>query len=126
VNVPAGQDRAEVLAVYGFGAGRGDCAVQAATFYYMAKVLGYNNFEFVEAKIVTAGNKETLKVTKTSPHAWVEKVSGGKRYFFDPNAAYQKRKTNASYKTDATTYNFQFGAKGTYWYYDSHGHTFAA
>ena len=49
--------------IYGFRTGSGDCYVMASTFYWMAKVAGYN------AHYVTG---YVNKGKGNGPHAWVE------------------------------------------------------
>lgn len=62
--------------VYGFRTGSGDCYVMASTFYWMAKVAGY------DAHYVTGYIK---KRNGKGPHAWVEIKVKGKTYVYDPN-----------------------------------------
>ena len=77
---PSSKKEAKIARYYGefgFKHGRGDCYVQAYTFYWMAKVLGYN------VKVVR-GYVE--KSSGLATHAWVEmKTKKGKVYVYDPN-----------------------------------------
>lgn len=84
--------------IYGFQTGSGDCYVMASTFYWMAKVAGY------DAHYVTGYIK---KGTKNGPHAWVEIRSNGKTYVYDPN--FQKEYGSKGY----TGYRITYGQKGT-------------
>ncbi|MBQ8306805.1 MAG: hypothetical protein IJX90_11390 [Blautia sp.] len=120
VSVDTSEDLAEQYAVYGFKNKKGDCNVQAATFYMMAKVLGQKNLLFMKASVATGKNADGTY--KTTPHAWVEQTSGSKTYFYDPNAEYQAKKDNKKY----TTYKFEYGASGSFMYIDEHNHTKAA
>ena len=88
-------------AKYGFQTGRGDCYVQAATFYQMAKVAGY------DAKYVKGS---VNKGKGLAPHAWVEIKSNGKTYVYDPN--FQSEFGKKGY----TGYKITYGQKGTLQY----------
>ena len=85
--------------LYGFKTGTGDCYVMAATFYWMAKVAGY------DAHYVKGYFK---KSNGRGAHAWVEidqKVGGKtKTYVYDPNFQ-QEYKLNG--------YKLTYGAKKT-------------
>lgn len=86
--------------LYGFKTGSGDCYVMAATFYWMAKVAGYDA-HYVKGYFQKSGGKK-------GAHAWVEidqKVKGKKKtYVYDPN--FQKE-----YKLNG--YKLTYGAKRT-------------
>ena len=86
--------------LYGFKTGSGDCYVMAATFYWMAKVAGYDA-HYVKGYFQKSGGKK-------GAHAWVEidqKVNGKKKtYVYDPN--FQKE-----YKLNG--YKLTYGAKRT-------------
>ena len=88
-------------AKYGFQTLRGDCYVQAATFYQMAKVAGY------DAKYVKGS---VNKGKGLAPHAWVEIKSNGKTYVYDPN--FQSEFGKKGY----TGYKITYGQKGTLQY----------
>ena len=63
---------AENFANYGFANKKGDAYVKASTFYYMAKMMGYN------ARLIygTTGSDRTN-------HAWVEIVEDGTTNIYD-------------------------------------------
>ena len=86
--------------LYGFKTGTGDCYVMAATFYWMAKVAGYDA-HYVKGYFQKSGGKK-------GAHAWVEidqKVGGKtKTYVYDPNFQ-QEYKLNG--------YKLTYGAKKT-------------
>ncbi len=94
----------QAFASHGFTYKRGDCNVQACTFYYMAKVLGYDA-HFVKGVVPQANGKK-------GKHAWVEIDYKGMTYVFDPNLAGQY----ASKFGKDTGWKFQYGAKNTYKY----------
>ena len=85
--------------LYGFKTGTGDCYVMAATFYWMAKVAGYDA-HYVKGYFKKSNGK--------GAHAWVEidqKVGGKtKTYVYDPNFQ-QEYKLNG--------YKLTYGAKKT-------------
>lgn len=85
--------------IYGFQTGTGDCYVMAATFYWMAKVAGYDA-HYVKGYFKKSNGK--------GAHAWVEidQKSGSKTktYVYDPN--FQKE-----YKLNG--YKLTYGAKKT-------------
>lgn len=84
--------------IYGFQTGNGDCYVMASTFYWMAKVAGYNAHYVVGYVNKGKGN---------GPHAWVEIKSGNQTYVYDPN--FQKEFGPKGY----TGYRVKYGQKGT-------------
>ena len=83
---------------YGFRTGSGDCYVMASTFYWMAKVAGYN------AHYVTG---YVNKGKGNGPHAWVEIKVKNNTYVYDPN--FQKEYGPKGY----TGYAVKYGQKGT-------------
>lgn len=88
--VPSGQSKESYFGLYGFKYKRGDCNVQAATFYWMAKVLGYD-VKFVQGYVPTAKNSSG-KITAYGAHAWTTIKMNGKTYVYDPNfSGYCKR-----------------------------------
>ena len=105
-NVKVSKKTPTEYGLYGFKTGSGDCYVMAATFYWMAKVAGYDA-HYVKGYFQKSGGKK-------GAHAWVEidqKVNGKKKtYVYDPN--FQKE-----YKLNG--YKLKFGAKRTliYVYY---------
>ena len=76
--------------------------MMAATFYYMAKVLGYDAHQ-VAGYVPRIGGGVT-------PHSWVEIVINGTVYVFDPNF------TN---ETGGNGYQIRYGTSGT-WMYSSY------
>lgn len=98
-NVKVSKKTPAEYGLYGFKTGSGDCYVMAATFYWMAKVAGYDA-HYVKGYFQKTSGK--------GAHAWVEidqKVSGKtKTYVYDPN--FQKE-----YKLNG--YKLTYGAKKT-------------
>ena len=99
-NVKVSKKTPTEYGLYGFKTGSGDCYVMAATFYWMAKVAGYDA-HYVKGYFQKSGGKR-------GAHAWVEidqKVKGKKKtYVYDPN--FQKE-----YKLNG--YKLTYGAKRT-------------
>ena len=99
-NVKVSKKTPTEYCLYGFKTGSGDCYVMAATFYWMAKVAGYDA-HYVKGYFQKSGGKK-------GAHAWVEidqKVNGKKKtYVYDPN--FQKE-----YKLNG--YKLTYGAKRT-------------
>ena len=99
-NVKVSKKTSTEYGLYGFKTGSGDCYVMAATFYWMAKVAGYDA-HYVKGYFQKSGGKK-------GAHAWVEidqKVNGKKKtYVYDPN--FQKE-----YKLNG--YKLTYGAKRT-------------
>ena len=97
-NVKVSKKTPTEYGLYGFKTGSGDCYVMAATFYWMAKVAGYDA-HYVKGYFQKSGGKK-------GAHAWVEidqKVNGKKKtYVYDPN--FQKE-----YKLNG--YKLTYGAK---------------
>lgn len=93
---------------YGFKNNRGDCYVQAYTFYWMAKSLGYN-IKVVKG-YVPQGLDANGKPNKFGSHAWCEIKSGSRTYVYDPNFETLYR---------GKGYKFRYGDKGHYRYFDS-------
>ena len=73
----------EAMALYGFRNGVGDCYVMAATFYYMAKLLGYDAHQMAGYVPLLGGGMGV--------HSWVEIDMNGTTYVFDPNFTNQLR-----------------------------------
>ena len=74
--LPSGySSRCQWYAVKGFSEHRGNCYCYAATFYYLAKYLGYNA-QYVEGSVTAAAGGYT-------PHGWVV-INGS--YICDPEA----------------------------------------
>ena len=99
-NVKVSKKTPTEYGLYGFKTGSGDCYVMAATFYWMAKVAGYDA-HYVKGYFQKSGGRK-------GAHAWVEidqKVGGKtKTYVYDPN--FQKE-----YKLNG--YKLTYGAKRT-------------
>ena len=99
-NVKVSKKTPTEYGLYGFKTGSGDCYVMAATFYWMAKVAGYDA-HYVKGYFQKSGCKK-------GAHACVEidqKVNGKKKtYVYDPN--FQKE-----YKLNG--YKLTYGAKRT-------------
>ena len=99
-NVKVSKKTPTEYGLYGFKTGSGDCYVMAATFYWMAKVAGYDA-HYVKGYFQKSGGNK-------GAHAWVEidqKVNGKKKtYVYDPN--FQKE-----YKLNG--YKLTYGAKRT-------------
>ncbi len=99
-NVKVSKKTPTEYGLYGFKTSGGDCYVMASTFYWMAKVAGYDA-HYVKGYFQKSGGKK-------GAHAWVEidqKVNGKKKtYVYDPN--FQKE-----YKLNG--YKLTYGAKRT-------------
>lgn len=87
------------FANYGFTKNTGNCYVMAATFYYMARLLGYDAYQ-VAGYVPKKGGGVT-------PHSWCELVIGNTTYVFDPNF------TN---ETGRNGYQITYGTSGTWMY----------
>lgn len=99
---------AEYYGKFGFTNHRGNCYVQAYTFYWMAKLLGQ------KVKVVRGYVK---KSSGLSSHAWCEITnSKGALRIYDPNF-------NSEYKAKLNNpdagWNFVYGAKNTLRYYNA-------
>lgn len=101
-NYRVARKNAIYYAQYGFQRGCGDCYVQAATFYQMAKVAGYNA-KYVSGYVAKGKGK--------APHAWVEIKIRNRTYVYDPN--FQSEYGKKGY----TGYQIRYGQKGTLKYY---------
>ena len=99
-NVKVSKKTPTEYGLYGFKTGSGDCYVMAATFYWMAKVAGYDA-HYVKGYFQKSGGRK-------GAHAWVEidqKVGGKtKTYVYDPNFQ-QEYELNG--------YKLTYGAKRT-------------
>ena len=92
-----GKNRSEKYSIRGFEKHKGNCYVMGATFYVMAKLLGYNVRQ-VYGKI-------------DMPHSWTEIKQGGKIYVYDPNFRNE---------TGRNGWKIYYGKKGT-WRYHKQG-----
>lgn len=75
---PEGYTRSEWYSIWGFEQRKGNCYVYAATFYYLAKGLGYD-VEYVEGQVGLAAGGY-------GPHGWVLVHLDGGDYICDPEA----------------------------------------
>ena len=91
------------FATYGFQNGRGDCYVMAATFYYMAKVMGYNAHQ-IDGYVPRIGGGKT-------PHSWVEIDMNGTTYVYDPDFTHEHGRNG---------FQITYGTPGTWRYMDWH------
>ena len=89
----------EWFANYGFQNGKGNCYVMAATFCYMARMLGYDAHQMAGLCPNVSGGM--------NPHSWCEVVIDGTTYVFDPNF------TN---ETGRNGYQITYGTSGTWVY----------
>ena len=97
---------AQYYGKFGFSNGVGDCYVQAYTFYWMAKVLGYD-VKVIRGYVEKAGGKKET-------HAWCEIKKKGKVYVYDPN--FNKEYSQIVGNPNAG-YGIRYGAKKTLRYY---------
>ena len=75
--VPAGVDPTQWYAEFGFENHTGNCYVMASTFYYMARLLGYD--------VHRVNGYVPISATEYNPHGWCEIDMNGTTYVFDPN-----------------------------------------
>lgn len=115
VKVPSGKKASDYLGQWGLKYRTGDCNVQAYTFYWLAKSRGYD-VKVVKGYVPQAVDKNG-KPTRFGSHAWVEMKVGSKTYVCDPSLAQAVYVKNG--KDPKPAYKFQYGAKGTYKYYDT-------
>ena len=103
---------------YGFKNKRGDCNTQAYTFYWMAKVLGYNP-KVIRGYIPTAIDRVTKQPTAFKSHAWAEIKQSNVTYAYDPtfNSSTDAKSFKAVNKY--VGFQFKYGTKNTYHYYNA-------
>ena len=101
IDVPAGYTNADWYAIFGFKNNSGNCYHMAATFYQMAKLLGYDVY-YVQGYLP---QRDGRRVT----HGWCEIVMDGTVYVFDPNY---------TYNTGRNGFKITYGMSGTYRYTD--------
>lgn len=101
IAVPAGYTNADWYAIFGFQHNSGNCYHMAATFYQMAKVLGYEAY-YVQGYLPQRDGSRTT-------HGWCEIVMDGKLYVFDPNFTYWNKKNG---------FKITYGMPGTLRYTD--------
>ena len=87
----------ETYAIKGFTKKKGNCYVMAATFYIMAKLLGYDVHQ-VEGKV-------------DLPHSWTVIKENGKEWVYDPNFKNE---------TGRNGWKIYYGKKGTWKYNHYH------
>lgn len=97
--IAAGVKHSEYYATFGFTHGYGNCYIMAATFLYMARVLGYEG-NFIEGQV-------PYRAGGYGPHGWCELIINGTTYVFDPNFEHD---------TGRNGYQITYGASGTWKY----------
>ena len=103
----------EFYGTYGFNMKKGDCNVEAFTFYWMAKMMGYDAVP-VQGYILKGD---------LSPHSWVTIKIGRKEYVFDPNFSKEYGGKMAKTKSGKTVkLNKLCGFKLTYSPMKNHPH----
>jgi|GEM_PF-1115038 len=113
VKAPSSRKESAIAAYYGkigFKTGSGDCYVQAYTFWWMAKVLGYKATAVRGS--VQSRDKTTGKIYYAS-HAWCEIKEGGKTYVYDPNFTHEYA---ARLNNPDCGWRITYGAKNTLQY----------
>lgn len=100
-DVPGGYTPSQWFSIYGMENGRGDCQVMAATFYQLAKGLGYDAHYLQGYVPLMAGGM--------GDHGWVEINMNGTTYVFDPDFQHE---------TGRNGYQITYGASGTWRYTD--------
>lgn len=101
IDVPAGYTNADWYAIFGFQHNSGNCYHMAATFYQMAKMLGYDAY-YVQGYLPQKDGSRTT-------HGWCEIEMDGALYVFDPNFTYWTKKNG---------YKITYGMPGTFRYTD--------
>ena len=87
------------FAIHGFQTKTGDCYVMAATFYYMAKALGYDAHQMAGYVPLRGGG--------LGVHSWVEIDMDGSTYVFDPDFTHETKRNG---------YQITYGMSGTWRY----------
>ena len=87
------------FAIHGFKTKTGDCYVMAGTFYYMAKLLGYDGHQIAGYVPLRSGNMGV--------HSWVEIDINGSTYVFDPDFTHESGRNG---------YQISYGMSGTWRY----------
>ena len=87
------------FAIHGFKTKTGDCYVMAGTFYYMAKLLGYDAHQIAGYVPLRSGNMGV--------HSWVEIDMSGSTYVFDPDFTHESGRNG---------YQISYGMSGTWRY----------
>lgn len=110
ISAPAGYSEKQLLDYFGkIGLTQqvGDCSVQATSFYWLAKVLGYN------VKVVNGYTKSTT----FNEHSWVELTKSKKVYICDPNFSKEYRDRIAVTGKYPLGLLVRYGAKNTLKYF---------
>lgn len=102
-NPGTGYTNPQWFALYGLEQKIGDCRTYAATFYQLAKGLGYNA-RYVYGYVPRAGGGMV-------DHAWVEIDINGVTYVYD---------TDFQYETGRNGYQFRYKTSGTWVYTNYH------
>ena len=100
---PAGVSHVQWYGKYGYENRCGNCYVMAATFYWMAKTVGWEAY-FVEGYVPLARGG-------MGPHGWVEVVRDGTTYVCDPDFTYESGRNG---------YFITYGTSGTWRYSNYH------
>ena len=87
------------FAIHGFKTKTGDCYVMAGTFYYMAKLLGYDAHQIAGYVPLRSGGMGV--------HSWVEIDINGSTYVFDPDFTHESGRNG---------YQISYGMSGTWRY----------
>lgn len=87
------------FAIHGFKTKTGDCYVMAGTFYYMAKLLGYDAHQIAGYVPLQSGGMGV--------HSWVEIDINGSTYVFDPDFTHESGRNG---------YQISYGMSGTWRY----------
>ena len=87
------------FAIHGFKTKTGDCYVMAGTFYYMAKLLGYDAHQIAGYVPLRSGGMGV--------HSWVEIDMNGSTYVFDPDFTHESGRNG---------YQISYGMSGTWRY----------
>ena len=97
----SGYNNSEWYALYGFKNHKGNCYARAATFYWLARNMGYEVYYLQGAVRTTSGY---------AIHGWCEIVLDGELYVMDPSFEAGKKGRNG--------FQFRYGTKGTWIYID--------
>ena len=97
----AGYTNSEWYALYGFKNHKGNCYARAATFYWLAKNMGYEVY-YLQGAVRTANGYAI--------HGWCEMVLDGELYVFDPSFEAGKKGRNG--------FQIKYGTPGTWIYID--------
>ena len=81
MNYPSGYTRQQYYFVNAYETRRGNCFSYAATFYWVAKEMGYD-VSLIEGRV-------GMRAGGTGPHSWVEIRINGTTYICDPDAQYE-------------------------------------